>query len=559
MKLFSSVSSVSTVSTSNTGLSTSTVDDDFILPKDAIQFKSITTEQGIDKLLRLQLEQREEEWKRDRLPIITKQKKPTSLLTPYHHYDIFYAGDNNYNLLQETAVRSFRGTQSLKCLTFGKSSPTYSNQSSTKSGFLASPPLRVSLQSLVSLVDTEEEEGTSSIIDKIKKQAIRPIDNKLFDGNDIICIASGFDSTFFLGKSGRIWSIGENSSGQLGHEGSELKEIPKMKEKDIVEIISRGEHVIFRSKYDKLYGCGKNDRGQLGLGHVSQTSEVVLIPFDVDRLKNSHIMQICCGYDHTVILTNSGMLFITGDNRDFQLGFPSKEDYVNTFTHVDTNFSKSKIVKVGAGDYHTVLLNKDGEVFVTGSNKFSEIASYKKPVKTFTLQRELKEYFKVNIVDIYTFSLTTYFRDTLNNVYVAGDNQFGQACVGFDSESVPLTMCKYLSNPNIKDIFVGKCHVIYTMISETNPKEIEIYSIGFNEYGQLGIPPKEEDEFFCTPIRLYDLETLREYKRKSAQSMVISSCTFATLIYFLHAFDINSFHVNVLKNKAFCDLDFIFQ
>ena len=348
--------------------------------------------------------------------------------------------------------------------------------------------------------------------------------------DEIVFVAAGFDNTFFLSQSGRIWSCGENSCQQLGHPGNDLAEIPDAQFLHIKEIISRGEHTLFLAHDNiSLYTCGSNRFGQCGIGSPDQEiTKLTKVSKQVGP-----IQQVVCGYDHTVILTFDHQVYMCGDNSDFQLGnsFPPT---VNELTKLDTSrFTKSRIVKVQAGDYHTMLLTANGEVFVTGSNNYGEIGSGG-PVENFTLLKEIIHRFNANICDIYSNSLTSYLRDVNGSFYVMGDNQYGHAAVGYAMDIIPPTRSEILSDPNILDIYVGKCHLVYTKKSKRSPQEVEVYSIGLNEFNQLGIESEGPDDHHTVPVRLLDLETIYQYQRKRwrTKRMNIVCSTYSTVVYF---------------------------
>ncbi|KAG2388920.1 hypothetical protein C9374_000359 [Naegleria lovaniensis] len=352
---------------------------------------------------------------------------------------------------------------------------------------------------------------------------------------EIVFVAAGFDSTFFLSQSGRIWSCGENACHQLGHPGNDLDEIRDAQFLNIKEIFSRGEHTLFLANDNtSLYSCGSNRYGQCGVGTFDPEIR------SLARVKTSNfgtvqqILQVVCGYDHTVVLSADHNVYMCGDNTDFQLGntFPQ---HVHTLTKLDTTkFTKSRIVKVQAGDYHTIALTASGEVFVTGSNNYGEIGSTGTK-ECFTLLTELyKSFGNIMISDIFSNSLTSYLRDSNGNFYVMGDNQYGHAAVGFAKDVIPPMRSQILSDPDVLDIYVGKCHLVYTKRSKKSPQDVEVFSLGLNEFNQLGIESAGADDHHITPVRLLDLETIYQYQQKRwrTKRMNIVCSTYATIVYF---------------------------
>jgi alpha-tubulin suppressor-like RCC1 family protein len=77
-----------------------------------------------------------------------------------------------------------------------------------------------------------------------------------------------------------------------------------------IQIFSTGElHTIFK-KNESLYSFGENSFGQLGLGH----NFTVNTPTILQKFTNFNILQISCGYYHTLILDSAGDVYSFGLN-----------------------------------------------------------------------------------------------------------------------------------------------------------------------------------------------------------------------------------------------------
>jgi alpha-tubulin suppressor-like RCC1 family protein len=74
-------------------------------------------------------------------------------------------------------------------------------------------------------------------------------------------------------------------------------------------------------------------------------------------LKEEFIKDLCCGYSHTLAITMHGQVYAWGNNENCQLGLGSKAPkYVRKPKLIST---LSNIVKVSAGNEHSVALNKN--------------------------------------------------------------------------------------------------------------------------------------------------------------------------------------------------------
>ena len=83
-------------------------------------------------------------------------------------------------------------------------------------------------------------------------------------------------------------------------------------------------------------------------------------------LKEEFIKEICCGYAHTLAITMHGQVYSWGNNENCQLGLgPKAPKYVRKPSRIA---ALSNVVKVSAGNEHSVAINKNQELFSWGSS-----------------------------------------------------------------------------------------------------------------------------------------------------------------------------------------------
>ncbi|CEG55593.1 RCC1 domain-containing protein [Legionella fallonii] len=82
------------------------------------------------------------------------------------------------------------------------------------------------------------------------------------------------------------------------------------------------------------------------------------------------------------LLTESGKLYAFGTNNEGQLGI-GKKTWSEGKLQLVHGESIGKIIQVKSGRLHSVLLNEDGEVYVTGSNKISQLGREGDGTSTF--------------------------------------------------------------------------------------------------------------------------------------------------------------------------------
>lgn len=117
-----------------------------------------------------------------------------------------------------------------------------------------------------------------------------------------------------LCSDGSVYSCGRNDSGQLGHGDVLDKKTPQC----ITNIpsgvcsISCGQfHSVLSTSSGAAYACGKNDYGQLG---IENATVVKLFAPVTPHSECECVVQVCCGYYHTLLLSSSGVVAGFGRN-----------------------------------------------------------------------------------------------------------------------------------------------------------------------------------------------------------------------------------------------------
>ncbi|XP_024786587.4 secretion-regulating guanine nucleotide exchange factor isoform X3 [Pan paniscus] len=178
-----------------------------------------------------------------------------------------------------------------------------------------------------------------------------------------------------------LFAWGANSYGQLGLGHKEDVLLPQQlndfcKPRSVRRITGGGGHSAVVTDGGDLFVCGLNKDGQLGLGHTED------IPYftPCKSLFGCPIQQVACGWDFTIMLTVSGIVFQWGTGlapcgrrlcpgQTLPLFFTAKEP-----SRV-TGLENSKAMCVLAGSDHSASLTDAGEVYVWGSNKHGQLAN----------------------------------------------------------------------------------------------------------------------------------------------------------------------------------------
>ncbi|KYQ93922.1 hypothetical protein DLAC_05330 [Tieghemostelium lacteum] len=307
----------------------------------------------------------------------------------------------------------------------------------------------------------------------------------------------------------RVFSFGSGLNGKLGHGLGESKII---KPKEItgkfncaISNITSGTTYSLFSGYNtnrdivELYGCGDNRDGQLIIGNgkeplledIRQLQSDSISP-DKGTISNRAVKQLISGTYHNICLMSDGQTLLWGTSNSGQLGSP---DYQRVYFNPYNNslLNDLGISKYSCGTTFTLALNSaEGKLYSFGSASFNELGNdnlfnerVPKPIDNSLISSE-------KIVDIASGFFHSLALTENGRVLTWGRNQEGQC------QPVPerigkgsYTSIDYLDSQTIDSIHKRNDRIVQLAAGSLNSYLLTeqglVYSIGTNEYGQLGI------------------------------------------------------------------------
>lgn len=273
-----------------------------------------------------------------------------------------------------------------------------------------------------------------------------PIDvTDQFDLNieeNIKIIEMGPNHFALITSEGRLLTWGSNLHGQLGNGTSSTSNGPNditsnfnLHVDEKLSHISLGNfHSAALTSTGRVFTWGRNTSGQLGSTQTSSTNLPIDITPKFSLVPEEKVIMISLGSFHSSALTSRGRLFLWGENSKGQLGDATtlKNGTPREIT-LQFGFSASeKIVNVSLGEYHSAAISSEGKVFVWGSNLFGQLgdstnSNNQTPIE-ITHQFNLVGEEKVsNIVLGKNHSIV---RTSAERLYIWGLNQNGQLGIG---------------------------------------------------------------------------------------------------------------------------------
>ena len=278
--------------------------------------------------------------------------------------------------------------------------------------------------------------------------------------------ACGEFHTITLSNDGTLYSFGTNSHGQLGlgcalYEGvsvpTPIPNLPK------INMISCGSYFTVCVDHEGFIWLF----GQLGTGTKTRFN----VPQRIEDIPP--VLSVSCGYSHTLIITHDDNLWSCGGNNKGQLCLGDIEDHSKP---QKTSFSN--ICKVSAGCHNSLFQNNKGEIFSCGNNHLGQcgLGHFRNPQITPNLILNLPS----NIVHFVCGYHHSLFLDSEGNVFSVGHNKFGQLGHNINQNADQNELNKI---PNIPPIKIISCAGSSSYLVDF---EGNLWSFGFNDYGQLG-------------------------------------------------------------------------
>jgi len=186
-------------------------------------------------------------------------------------------------------------------------------------------------------------------------------------GEKIVNISGGYVHMAACSESGELWTWGRNSCGQLGRPKSDYPGRVKLNEK-IVQVACGRNHTLALTDNGQVISFGGLKDGCTGHGTKKGNKSPQLIK----ELANKEIVQIAAGQDFSIFLDSDGLVSTCGSSDFGQTGHGRGARYVTVPTPVK-GLAGKKVTKIAAGQYHALAMTENGEVFSWGYNKDGQL------------------------------------------------------------------------------------------------------------------------------------------------------------------------------------------
>jgi len=234
---------------------------------------------------------------------------------------------------------------------------------------------------------------------------------------------------------------------------------------------------IITSNHD-VYMWGKNVNGQLGNGLTTNSSIPVLITEQFILDEDDYIDKLSLGNETSSAISNKGRVFTWGSNFFQNLGLSSLESYQKGYSIKEPFEITSRlelneddfIIDVSIGYQHTLILSNNGIVFGMGTNSYGALGniSYSNVVDLPVNISESSSLDSIRIKQIEAYFYSTIFLGSDDLIYILGSYRdqvdYSDSTVLAYTTEIPIVFNKRILttsistkygeiiNPNLQDI-----------------------------------------------------------------------------------------------------------
>ncbi|KAF9978248.1 hypothetical protein BGZ65_007062, partial [Modicella reniformis] len=196
--------------------------------------------------------------------------------------------------------------------------------------------------------------------------------------------AVGRHHTILIAENGAAYGAGDNKMGQLGNDSHKehlsFVQISSLGKEKARHVSCGAEFTMILTEKDQLWAFGSPEYGQLGNKtngqYLQQSNRLVHIPQTTPllvggQLKDKKITQVSCGTNHTLALTDDGMVYSWGFGGYGRLGHSKQEDLWTPMPieHFSGSVQLTRAAKIAAGSSFSMALDGQHQFWLWGKWK----------------------------------------------------------------------------------------------------------------------------------------------------------------------------------------------
>ncbi|GAB6018518.1 hypothetical protein CHUAL_000215 [Chamberlinius hualienensis] len=303
-----------------------------------------------------------------------------------------------------------------------------------------------------------------------KKTVTKPYCLKALKQEKATNAAGGRAHTIITTDSGKVYSFGGNSEGQLGLSDDVSRPEPTViegLEGPMVSVAAGSYHTVLLNGDGVVYVFGSNSEGQLGLGDVEKVPQPTKLQLDVP------IKAISCGYYHTALVTKDGKVLTFGEKDSGKLGLLEKQLMDGANKRPQCIFSiAEKVGSVSCGGNHTAVVTECGKLYTFGSGLNGQLGLgtmiMEAPSPSLVGALNTEKIVSASCGESHTAIITDQ-----GKIYTCGDGRHGKLGLGdenFSNQFSPIVLKKFLGY-SVAQVACGGCHML-VLASKSNDSTV---------------------------------------------------------------------------------------
>lgn len=215
-------------------------------------------------------------------------------------------------------------------------------------------------------------------------------------------VAGNSRTRLALQEDGYVYSWGHNVNSSLARDGSTYLPM-RIGGLNNIEKLSMGNSTgMTLDDKGNLYSWGTNSKGQVGDGTVSSSKGII----NISGLSGVTFKDIFSGRTSQFAITKNGDLYAWGDNRYGQLGLGGR---FNRTSPRKVEGLPGPVKQVDNGEEHTIILLESGDVYVAGADTFGQLG--------LAAQRSTVSYQEIPFPDYITLNTSDNIEKTAGDTF----------------------------------------------------------------------------------------------------------------------------------------------
>ncbi len=233
----------------------------------------------------------------------------------------------------------------------------------------------------------------------------------LLSNDKMVGISMGYLHSASYSYYGNVFTWGKNSSGSLGDgtlinklNPNNITNFFTFEENEKTISISTSENFTLSiTNLGSVFSWGYNFYGQLGIGNNIQSTLPINITNTFNLDNEYKIMQVATGEKHCLSVSNNGLIFSWGYNGYGQLGSGNfiSSNIPKSISGKLALYNNEIPNKIASGYNHSLILTNEGRVFIWGSNDVGQLGDNTKVIKPSPFELTNIVFFVFTIVNYY--------------------------------------------------------------------------------------------------------------------------------------------------------------